>query len=91
MSGPNVSIGYLDRPEKTAAVFRRGWFHTGDVGRLDEEGYLYLLDRKKDVIITGGENVWSAEVEAALYAHPDVIEAAVVGVPNEVWGERFSR
>ena len=85
--GPNVSSGYLDRPEETAAVFRDGWLHTGDVGRLDDEGYLYLLDRKKDVIITGGENVWSAEVEAALYAHPDVIEAAVVGVPDEVWGE----
>jgi len=85
--GPNVFAGYLDRPEETAAAFRDGWFLTGDVGRLDEEGYLYLLDRKKDVIITGGENVWSAEVETALYAHPDVIEAAVVGVPDELWGE----
>ena len=85
--GPNVSGGYLDRPEETAAVYRDGWFHTGDVGRLDDEGYLYLLDRKKDVIITGGENVWSAEVEAALYAHADVIEAAVIGVPDEVWGQ----
>ena len=85
--GPNVSGGYFDRPEETAAVFRDGWFHTGDVGRLDEEGYLYLLDRKKDVIITGGENVWSAEVETALYAHPDVVEAAVIGVPDEFWGE----
>ena len=85
--GPNVSGGYLNRPNETAAVFRDGWFHTGDVGRLDDEGYLYLLDRKKDVIITGGENVWSAEVEAALYAHPDVIEAAVIGMPDEVWGE----
>ena len=85
--GPNVFGGYLDRPEETAAAFRDGWFLTGDVGRLDEEGYLYLLDRKKDIIITGGENVWSAEVEAALYAHPDVIEAAVIGVPDEIWGE----
>lgn len=84
---PNVSCGYLDRPEETAAAFRGGWFHTGDVGRLDAEGYLYVVDRKKDVVITGGENVWSTEVEAALYAHPDVIEAAVVGVPDETWGE----
>ena len=85
--GPNVSAGYLDRPEETAAAFREGWLHTGDVGRLDEEGFLYVVDRKKDVVITGGENVWSTEVEAALYAHPDVVEAAVVGVPDETWGE----
>ena len=84
---PNVSPGYLDRPAETAAVFRGGWFFTGDVGRLDEEGFLYVLDRKKDVIITGGENVWSGEVEAVLYRHPDVIEVAVIGVPEETWGE----
>lgn len=84
---PNVSPGYLDRPNETAAVFRGGWFFTGDVGRLDEEGFLYILDRKKDVIITGGENVWSGEVEAALYRHPDVVETAVIGVPEETWGE----
>ena len=85
--GPNVSQGYLDRPEETVAAFRDGWLHTGDAGRLDEEGYLYVVDRKKDVVITGGENVWSTEVEAVLHAHPDVIEAAVVGVPDETWGE----
>ena len=84
---PNVSPGYLDLPDETAAVFRGGWFFTGDVGRLDEEGFLYILDRKKDVIITGGENVWSGEVEAVLYRHPDVVEAAVIGVPEETWGE----
>ena len=82
-----MSPGYLDRPNETAAVFRGGWFFTGDVGRLDPEGFLYLLDRKKDMIITGGENVWSSEVEAALYRHPDVVEAAVIGVPEETWGE----
>ena len=82
-----VSPGYLDRPDETAAVFRGGWFFTGDVGRLDDEGFLYVLDRKKDMIITGGENVWSGEVEAALYRHPDVMEAAVIGVPEETWGE----
>lgn len=85
--GPNVSPGYLDRPEETRAAFREGWFHTGDVGRVDEEGHLYVVDRKKDVVITGGENVWSTEVEAVLYTHPDVVEAAVVGVPDETWGE----
>ncbi len=85
--GPNVSPGYLDRPEETAAAFRDGWFHTGDVGRRDEDGFLYVVDRKKDVVITGGENVWSTEVEAVLYAHPDVVEAAVIGVPDETWGE----
>ena len=84
---PNVSEGYLDRPDETAAVFRGGWFHTGDVGGLDAEGFLYLFDRKKDVVITGGESVWSTEVEAALYAHPDVVEAAVIGVPDQTWGE----
>ena len=84
---PNVSAGYLDRLDETAAVFRGDWFHTGDVGRLDAEGFLYLFDRKKDVIITGGENVWSTEVEAALYAHPAVVEVAVIGVPDETWGE----
>ena len=85
--GPNVASGYLDRPQETADAFRGGWFHTGDVGRLDGEGFLYVVDRKKDVIITGGENVWSTEVEAALYAHPEVVEAAVVGTPDETWGE----
>ena len=84
---PNVSKGYLDQPDATAAVFRGDWFFTGDVGRLDEEGYLYVVDRKKDVVITGGENVWSTEVEAALYTHPDVVEAAVIGVPDGTWGE----
>ena len=85
--GRNVSPGYLDRPEETAAVFREGWLFTGDIGRVDEKGFLYILDRKKDMIITGGENVWSGEVEAVLYRHPDVVEAAVIGVPDGTWGE----
>ena len=85
--GPNVTNGYLNRPEETSAAFRRGWFHTGDIGRMDEEGFMYLLDRKKDMIVTGGENVYSSEVEAALYQHPGVNEAAVVGVPDEKYGE----
>ena len=85
--GPNVTDRYLNRPEETEAAFRGGWFHTGDIGRMDEEGFMYLLDRKKDMVITGGENVYTSEVEAVLYQHPGVNEAAVVGVPDEKYGE----
>jgi long-chain acyl-CoA synthetase len=85
--GPNVAVCYLKRPEATAEAFRDGWFFTGDMGRLDERGRLYLLDRKKDMIITGGELVYSLEVEAALYQNSNVLECAVVGVPDEVYGE----
>ena len=85
--GPNVTKGYLNRPAETEEAFRGGWFHTGDIGRMDEEGFMYLLDRKKDMVITGGENVYTSEVEAALYQHPGVNEAAVVGVPDETYGE----
>ena len=85
--GPNVTNRYLNRPEETAAAFRGGWFHTGDIGRMDEDGFMYLLDRKKDMVITGGENVYTSEVEAVLYQHPGVNEAAVVGVPDEKYGE----
>jgi long-chain acyl-CoA synthetase len=84
---PNVTSGYLNLPEQNAQVFRDGWFHTGDVGTMDAEGYMSLLDRKKDMIITGGENVYSSEVEAAIYQHPAVSECAVVGVPDERYGE----
>ncbi len=84
---PNVTRGYLNRPEENAQAFLGGWFHTGDVGRVDEAGYLYLLDRKKDMVITGGENVYTSEVEAALYQHEGVFEAAVVGVPDAKYGE----
>lgn len=85
--GPNVTPGYLNRPEETKTAFRDGWFHTGDVGRVDESGYLYLLDRKNDMIVTGGENVYSSEVEAVLHQHAGVAEAAVIGVPDERYGE----
>jgi len=85
--GPNISVGYLKRDADMATAFRGGWFHTGDIGRVDEDGYLYLVDRKKDMIVTGGENVYSSEVEAALYRHPGVAEAAVIGVPDERLGE----
>ena len=85
--GANVSKGYLNRPDENRVSFREGWLHTGDIGRMNNEGYLFLLDRKKDMIITGGENVYSSEVEACLYQHPDVHECAVVGVPDETYGE----
>ena len=85
--GPNVTRGYLNNPTADAAALRNGWFHTGDIGRLDHDGYLYLLDRKKDMIITGGENVYSSEVEQVIYKHPQVSECAVIGMPHPTWGE----
>jgi long-chain acyl-CoA synthetase len=85
--GPNVMKGYWNRPEINAEVLRGGWMHTGDLGAMDEEGFLYILDRKKDMIKTGGENVYSPEVESVLCAHPAVLEAAVIGAPHATWGE----
>ena len=85
--GPNVMKGYWNRPEISAEVLRGGWMHTGDLGALDQEGFLYLLDRKKDMIKTGSENVYSPEVESTICAHPAVLEAAVIGVPDPTWGE----
>ena len=85
--GPNVTTGYLNRPEETAKAIRQGWFHTGDLARMDEDGFVYLVDRKKDMIITGGENVYCTEVEAAVYQHQAVHEAAVIGVPDARYGE----
>ena len=79
--------GYLNRPDQTAEVLRDGWMHSGDAGYLDEDGFLYVADRVKDMIVTGGENVFSIEVERALYKHPSVREAAVIGIPSEEWGE----
>jgi acyl-CoA synthetase (AMP-forming)/AMP-acid ligase II len=87
IKGPTVFKGYFNQPEATAAAIIDGWFHTGDVGRLDDEGYLYVVDRLKDVIIRGGENIYAAEIEAVLYEHPDVAEAAIVGIPDEKYGE----
>jgi acyl-CoA synthetase (AMP-forming)/AMP-acid ligase II len=82
-----VLEGYWDQPDATADALEGGWFHTGDGGTLDDEGYVTISDRKKDVIITGGENVSSIEVEDALFSHPAVAEVAVIGVPSEKWGE----
>ena len=85
--GPMVTQGYWNRPEATRDAFREGWFRTGDAGRMDAEGYLSIVDRLKDMIITGGENVYCAEVEAALRRHPLVSQAAVIGLPDAHWGE----
>jgi acyl-CoA synthetase (AMP-forming)/AMP-acid ligase II len=86
--GDNVMLGYWNRPDDTAAAIRDGWMHTGDGGRMDENGYIFIVDRIKDMIITGGENVYSAEVENALASHPAVAACAVIGVPDSEWGER---
>ena len=85
--GNVIMAGYWEQPDETAAAMGDGWFHTGDGGHLDDEGYLTISDRKKDVIISGGENVSSIEVEDALFSHPAVAEVAVIGVPDEKWGE----
>ena len=86
--GPNVMLGYWNKPEQTAAALRDGWMHSGDGAYMDEGGYIYIVDRVKDMIITGGENVYSAEVESAVHLHPAVAECAVIGVPDDKWGER---
>jgi long-chain acyl-CoA synthetase len=86
--GPNVMRGYWGMQEQTANTLRGGWLHTGDGAWMDDEGFIYISDRLKDMIISGGENVYSTEVENALYAHPSVGECAVIGVPDAKWGER---
>lgn len=85
--GPNVMKGYYKMPEETAATIREGWLHTGDLAKMDEEGYLYIVDRKKDLILVGGYNVYPREVEEVIYDHPDVVEVAVLGVPDPNFGE----
>ncbi len=87
IKGPNVVRGYWNRPEETATTFSKGWLHTGDVARLDEDNFIYIVDRAKDMIIRGGENVYSVQVEAALFEHPAVADCAVIGVPDPTLGE----
>jgi acyl-CoA synthetase (AMP-forming)/AMP-acid ligase II len=87
MRGPKVFGGYWRDPEATAAAFAGGWFHTGDIGVRDEDGYLYIVDRFKDMIVSGGENIASSEIERVLYEHDAVLEAAVVARPDDRWGE----
>jgi fatty-acyl-CoA synthase len=85
--GPNVMKGYYQDPEGTAEALKGGWLHTGDIGRMDEEGFIYIVDRKKDMIISGGENIYPREIEELLYHHPKIQEAAAVGIPDRLWGE----
>ncbi|KUN77716.1 hypothetical protein AQJ66_32570 [Streptomyces bungoensis] len=85
--GPHVMAGYWGLPEETAACFADGWFRSGDAARVDEDGYVYVVDRIKDMIISGGENVYPAEIEDLLLAHPGIAECAVIGVPDGTWGE----
>ena len=85
--GPNIMLGYWRMPEATSAAIVDGWMHTGDLATVDEENYIYIVDRSKDMIISGGENVYSVEVENALYTHPAVLECAVIGIPHDTWGE----
>jgi len=88
MRGNNVMAGYYLDPDTTAEAFRGGWFHSGDLGVMHPDGYIELRDRSKDVVISGGENISTIEVEQALMSHPAVLEAAVIGVPDDKWGER---
>ncbi len=87
MRGPNIFVGYWQKPDATREALRDGWFHSGDLARVDSDGYYTLVDRMKDMVITGGENVYPAEVEQALYRHPSIAEVAVIGIPDETWGE----
>jgi long-chain acyl-CoA synthetase len=86
--GDNLMMGYWERPEETAKAIVNGWMHTGDGGYMDEDGYVYVVDRLKDMIITGGENVYSAEVENIVAQHPAVAQCAVIGIPDPQWGEQ---
>jgi len=85
--GATMFKGYYKNLEANKEAFRGGWFHSGDLVRRDEEGFIYVVDRKKDMIVSGGENIYSAEVEEVLFSHPKVQEAAVVGIPDPKWGE----
>lgn len=87
IKGPNVTVGYWNKPEATKEALRSGWFYTGDLAKIDDEGYIYIVDRKKDMIISGGENIYPIEVEQVLVRMPNVKEVAVIGIPNEKWGE----
>ena len=88
--GPNLIRGYWNKPEATAETIVDGWLRSGDIGRIDEEGFVYVEDRAKDMVLRGGENIYCAEVEAAIYEHPAVYEAAVFGIPHERLGEEVA-
>jgi acyl-CoA synthetase (AMP-forming)/AMP-acid ligase II len=82
-----MTVGYWNLPEKTARTIKEGWLYTGDFGRFDEEGYIFIVDRKDDMIISGGKNIYPREIEEVIYTHEAVLEAAVIGVPDDYWGE----
>ncbi len=90
VKGPNVVRGYWNKPDATAEAFTDGWFHTGDLAKMDDEGFVFIVDRVKDMVIRGGENVYCVEVENALYSHPDVMDAAVFGIPHRTLGEEVA-
>jgi fatty-acyl-CoA synthase len=87
VKGPTLMSGYWNRPELTAETVRDGWLYTGDLALKDEEGYIYLVDRKTDMYISGGENIYPAEIEKILLTHPKIFDAGIVGIPDEKWGE----
>ena len=87
LRAPNIMKGYWNRPKETAATIKDGWLFTGDIGKKDQDGFLYILDRKKDMIISGGENIYPAEIEDALLSHPQIADVAVIGYAHEKWGE----
>jgi len=88
LKGPNVTPGYWNKPQETKTAFVNGWFRTGDLGKRDKEGYYYITDRLKHIIISGGENISPKEIESVIDRHPHVFESCVVGVPDEKWGEK---
>jgi malonyl-CoA/methylmalonyl-CoA synthetase len=88
LKGPSITPGYWRKPEETAKAFKQGWFRTGDLGKVDEDGYYYLTDRLKHIIISGGENISPKEIETIINQLPDVVESSVVGIPDERWGEK---
>ena len=90
LRGPNIFKGYFKNPEATEKAFANGWFHTGDIGYRDEDGFFYIADRKSDMIIRAGENIYPREIDDVLYTHPAVAHAAVIGVPDELYGEEVA-
>src|SRR6185312_7804253 len=87
LRGENILKGYYRNPEATATAFRNGWFHTGDIGYRDADGFYYIVERKSDMIIRGGENIYPREIDEVLYQHPQIAAAAVIGIPDELYGE----
>jgi long-chain acyl-CoA synthetase len=90
LRGENILKGYYRNPEATTAAFRHGWFHTGDIGYRDDDGFFYIVDRKGDMIIRGGENIYPREIDEVLYQHPAVAAAATIGVPDQLYGEEVA-